>query len=166
MSRSNAWARRTRSATAIAGVRKGGAVTLVGNVSPKIELPLQSVVSRQIRLQGSCASNGEYPACIEMMSRGAIQVDTLISAVAPLAEGAVLVRPPVPARTESDEGDSAAVNIRRDTQYVYFDESHSTRRRERRGDKRGEHKELLRSVFSAFLLRVLCVSALRNSNYS
>jgi L-iditol 2-dehydrogenase len=75
-------------ATAIDGVRKGGAVTLVGNVSPKIELPLQSVVSRQIRVQGSCASNGEYPACIEMMSRGAIQVDTLISAVAPLGEGA------------------------------------------------------------------------------
>jgi L-iditol 2-dehydrogenase len=74
--------------TAIDGVRKGGAVTLVGNVSPKIELPLQSVVSRQIRVQGSCASNGEYPACIEMMSRGAIQVDTLISAVAPLGEGA------------------------------------------------------------------------------
>jgi L-iditol 2-dehydrogenase len=74
--------------TAIAGVRKGGAVTLVGNVSPQIELPLQSVVSRQIRVQGSCASNGEYPACIEMMSRGAIQVDPLISAVAPLAEGA------------------------------------------------------------------------------
>jgi L-iditol 2-dehydrogenase len=73
---------------AIGGVRKGGAVTLVGNVSPQIELPLQSVVSRQIRLQGSCASNGEYPACIEMMSRGAIQVDPLISAVAPLQEGA------------------------------------------------------------------------------
>jgi L-iditol 2-dehydrogenase len=74
--------------TAIGGVRKGGAVTLVGNVSPEIELPLQSVVSRQIRVQGSCASNGEYPACIELMSRGAIQVDTLISAVAPLEEGA------------------------------------------------------------------------------
>jgi L-iditol 2-dehydrogenase len=73
---------------ALGGVRKGGAVTLVGNVSPEIELPLQSVVSRQIRVQGSCASNGEYPACIEMMSRGAIQVDTLISAVAPLEEGA------------------------------------------------------------------------------
>jgi L-iditol 2-dehydrogenase len=74
--------------TAIEGVRKGGAVTLVGNVTPKIELPLQSVVSRQIRLQGSCASNGEYPACIDLMSRGAIRVDTLISAVAPLEEGA------------------------------------------------------------------------------
>jgi len=47
--------------TAIASVRKGGTVTLIGNVSPTIELPLQQVVSRQIRLQGSCASAGEYP---------------------------------------------------------------------------------------------------------
>ena len=74
--------------TAIGSVRKGGAVTLVGNVSPRIDLPLQSVVSRQIRVQGSCASNGEYPACIAMISSGAIQVDPLISAVAPLEEGA------------------------------------------------------------------------------
>uniref|UniRef100_Q01PH7 Alcohol dehydrogenase GroES domain protein n=1 Tax=Solibacter usitatus (strain Ellin6076) TaxID=234267 RepID=Q01PH7_SOLUE len=73
--------------TAIAGVRKGGAVTLVGNVAPEIEFPLQSVVTRQIRLQGSCASNGEYPACIDMMARGAIRVDELITAVAPLEEG-------------------------------------------------------------------------------
>jgi L-iditol 2-dehydrogenase len=75
-------------ATAIASVRKGGAVTLVGNVSPKVELPLQSVVTRQIRVQGSCASCGEYPACIDLLARGAIQVDPLISAVAPLSEGA------------------------------------------------------------------------------
>ncbi len=74
--------------TAIACVRKGGAVTLVGNVSPKVELPLQAVVSRQIRLQGSCASCGEYPAVIELMARGVIRVDSLISAVAPLKEGA------------------------------------------------------------------------------
>ena len=73
--------------TAIACVRKGGAVTLVGNLAPNIDLPLQSVVTRQIRVQGSCASCGEYPASIELMSRGAIRVDPLISAVAPLNEG-------------------------------------------------------------------------------
>jgi L-iditol 2-dehydrogenase len=73
--------------TAIACVRKGGRVTLVGNVSPAIELPLQEVVTRQIRLQGSCASSGEYPECIAMMAKGAIRVDRMISAVAPLAEG-------------------------------------------------------------------------------
>jgi L-iditol 2-dehydrogenase len=72
---------------AIDSVRKGGAVTLIGNVAPKIELGLQSVVTRQIRLQGSCASNGEYPACISMMARGAISVEPLITAVAPLEDG-------------------------------------------------------------------------------
>ncbi len=73
---------------AISSVRKGGAVTLVGNVAPTVELPLQEVVTRQIRLQGSCASSGEYPAAIDLMARGVIKVDPLISAVAPLAEGA------------------------------------------------------------------------------
>lgn len=74
---------------AVDSVRKGGAVTLVGNVAPTVELGLQSVVTRQIRLQGSCASNGEYPACIAMMARGAINVAPLISAVAPLDDGAL-----------------------------------------------------------------------------
>jgi L-iditol 2-dehydrogenase len=72
---------------AVESVRKGGAVTLVGNVAPTIELGLQSVVSRQIRLQGSCASSGEYPECIDLMASGAIRVEPLISAVAPLDDG-------------------------------------------------------------------------------
>jgi len=73
--------------TALAAVRKGGVLTLVGNLAPRIELPLQSVVTRQIRLIGSCASSGEYPACIDLLARGAIQVDSLITATAPLADG-------------------------------------------------------------------------------
>jgi L-iditol 2-dehydrogenase len=72
---------------AIDAVRKCGAVTLVGNVAPMAEIPLQSVVTRQIRLQGSCASAGEYPACIDLMVRGEIRVEPLLSAVAPLADG-------------------------------------------------------------------------------
>jgi L-iditol 2-dehydrogenase len=74
--------------TAIDAVRKGGTVTLVGNISPQITLPLQKVVSRQIRLQGSCASAGEYPQAIELVSSGQIQVTPLITAVAPLSDGA------------------------------------------------------------------------------
>jgi L-iditol 2-dehydrogenase len=74
--------------TAIASVRKGGSVTLIGNVAPSVEIPLQSVVTRQIRLQGSCASSGEYPACMELLARGAIRVDPMITARAPLEEGA------------------------------------------------------------------------------
>jgi L-iditol 2-dehydrogenase len=69
-------------------LRKGGALTLVGNLAPKTEFLLQSVVTRQLTLYGSCASCGEYPACLDMMARGTINVDALISAVAPLSEGA------------------------------------------------------------------------------
>ena len=73
--------------TAIHGVKKGGAVTLVGNITPKVEIPLQVVVSRQLRLQGSAASSGEFPQCIDLLARGAIKVDPIISALAPLEEG-------------------------------------------------------------------------------
>ncbi len=73
---------------AIDSVRKGGSVVLVGNVAPEVTLPLQKVVTRQIRLQGSCASAGEYPRAIELMSSGAIRVKPLISAIVPLEEGA------------------------------------------------------------------------------
>ncbi|MGI8962392.1 MAG: zinc-dependent alcohol dehydrogenase [Bryobacteraceae bacterium] len=73
--------------TAIDSVRKGGTVTLIGNISPMVEIPLQAVVSRQIRLQGSAASSGEYPQCIDMLARNAVQVKPLITAVTPLEEG-------------------------------------------------------------------------------
>lgn len=73
---------------AIESVRKGGTVTLIGNIAPNVEIPLQAVVSRQIRLQGSAASAGEYPQCIEMLARGAINLKPLISVVAPLEQGA------------------------------------------------------------------------------
>jgi L-iditol 2-dehydrogenase len=72
---------------AIASARKGATVTLVGNLAPEIPLPLQSVVTRQIRLQGSCASAGEYPQAIELMASRKIDVAPMLSAVAPLTEG-------------------------------------------------------------------------------
>ncbi|MFW6209144.1 MAG: galactitol-1-phosphate 5-dehydrogenase [Spirochaetota bacterium] len=72
----------------IYSVQKGGTVTVIGNLTPKAELPLQYIVSRQIRVQGSNASAGEYPACIEMIQNGQIELDPLMSKVAPLSEGA------------------------------------------------------------------------------
>lgn len=72
---------------AVRCVRKGGTVTLVGNLSPTVPLALQSVVTREIALLGSCASSGEYPTCIDLMTRGAVDVGPLISATAPLEEG-------------------------------------------------------------------------------
>ncbi len=74
--------------TAISSLRKGGALTIVGNLAPTVEFPLQEVVTRQISINGSCSSCGEYPACLDLIARGVINVDEMISAVAPLADGA------------------------------------------------------------------------------
>lgn len=73
--------------TAIKATRKGGTVTIVGNLSPTIEFPLQSVVTREINVIGSCASCNDYPACIELLESGQIQVEPLITAKASLEEG-------------------------------------------------------------------------------
>ena len=75
--------------TAISIVRKGGTVTLVGNVSPAAEIPLQAVVTRQINLQGSCAICGEYPLTLDLMARKKINVKALLSKTVPLSEGEV-----------------------------------------------------------------------------
>lgn len=74
--------------TAMLSLRKGGALTLIGNLSANVEFLLQTAVTGELTIYGSCASNGEYPACIDMLSRGVIDVAPLMSAKAPLAEGA------------------------------------------------------------------------------
>ena len=73
---------------AIEAVRKGGSIGLIGNLTPHVQLPLQAVVTRELTLYGSCASRGEYPACLEMISRGTIQVAPLISATVNLSDAA------------------------------------------------------------------------------
>jgi L-iditol 2-dehydrogenase len=73
--------------TTIASLRKGGSMGLIGNLSPVVDFPLQAAVTREITLFSSCASAGEYPACLEMLGRGAINVTQLLSAVSPLREG-------------------------------------------------------------------------------
>ncbi len=73
---------------ALDAVRKAATVTPVGNVAPKVEIGLQFAVTGQIRFLGSCASSGEYPPFISLISREAIRIDPLLSAVAPLDQGA------------------------------------------------------------------------------
>jgi len=73
---------------AINSVRKGATVTLVGNLMRSIELPLQTVVTRQLRLQGSCALCGEYPTALSLIEQGRINVDKILSVTAALSEGA------------------------------------------------------------------------------
>jgi len=74
---------------AVESLRKGGAATLVGNLAPTVEFPLQTVVLGQLSINGSTNAAGESPACLEMLAAGVIRVEPLISAVAPLSEGVV-----------------------------------------------------------------------------
>lgn len=89
---------------AVQSVRKGGTVVLVGNISPTVSFPMQLVVTRQITLRGSCASAGEYPACLDMIARGAIKLEKIISATAPLSDGNAWFN-----RLYSDPGDFVKV---------------------------------------------------------
>ena len=73
--------------TAIAAVRKGGKVGLVGNLAATCDLPLQQVVTREISLFGSCASSGEYQSAVDALASGMIRTEALLSAVAPLKDG-------------------------------------------------------------------------------
>lgn len=70
--------------TAIRCLRKGGTTVLVGNLSPTVDLPLQEVVSRELSVLGSCASSGEIPECIDLLARGVVDVDPIISVKASL----------------------------------------------------------------------------------
>jgi L-iditol 2-dehydrogenase len=72
---------------AIELARKGGTVVLVGNIARVVDLPLQTVVTRQLTVYGSTASCGEYPASIGLIADGKVPVDAIVSAVAPLREG-------------------------------------------------------------------------------
>lgn len=74
---------------AIASLRRGGTVVLVGNLAPTTkDFPLQAVVTRELTLTGTCGSSGEYPLCLDLLVRGVIRTEPLVSAVAPLREGA------------------------------------------------------------------------------
>ncbi len=74
---------------ALATLKRGGACVLVGNLSPRTQdFPLQAVVTKEITITGSCASAGEYPLCLELIAKGAINVQPMIEAVVPLADGA------------------------------------------------------------------------------
>lgn len=72
----------------VQSLRKGGILTLIGNLTAVDDFPHQAVVTREITLNGSCASRGDYPACIELLRSGSIDTDAFISRTAPLSAGA------------------------------------------------------------------------------
>jgi len=77
-------------ATVALGIRLtklGGNLTLIGNVTPKIQVNLQEIISRELAIRGSAAIAGEYPACLNLIAQGRLQVKPFISRIVPLSEG-------------------------------------------------------------------------------
>ena len=74
-------------AGAIAATKKNGNLTLIGNVTPQVPIPLQDVIGKQLTIRGSAASCGEYPRCLSAIADGRVNLDNIISRVAPLEEG-------------------------------------------------------------------------------
>lgn len=72
---------------AIFSLRKGGCLVTIGNISPEIQFPLQYCITRQIRVQGSCASSGEYDVCLSMIAAGKIILKPFLQNIMPLTEG-------------------------------------------------------------------------------
>lgn len=73
---------------AIAVVRRGGAVVMVGNLAPRVDFALQAVVTRELTLAGTCSSAGEYGEALALIASGRVKVEPMIETVASLAEGA------------------------------------------------------------------------------
>jgi len=72
---------------ALTSLRKGGSLTLIGNLAQRVDLPLQEMVIRELTLRGTTNAAHEWDACLQMLARGVVEVDPLISMIAPLREG-------------------------------------------------------------------------------
>lgn len=75
--------------TAIDCLDVNGVVNIVGFSDTAVQAPVQRMVERQLRLQGSCGVCGEFPAVLDMIARRTLDVDSLQSIKAPLSDGAL-----------------------------------------------------------------------------
>jgi L-iditol 2-dehydrogenase len=64
-----------------------GSFVILGNLTPNIELPIQKVVIRQLKLIGAYCFSHEAETSLELLAEGKVKVDDLISVSAPLEEG-------------------------------------------------------------------------------
>lgn len=71
----------------VACLRKGGTLTLIGNVLPAVQFPLQAAVVKELSIFSAMTATDEIPRCVDMLAAGAVDVKPLIHAVAPLSQG-------------------------------------------------------------------------------
>jgi L-iditol 2-dehydrogenase len=76
----------------LAVARTGGQVTWIGNSAPTVELPMQTMVTRELTLRGSYAFVDEFDQAIELLATGRIDVRPLIELTAPLDDAPSLFR--------------------------------------------------------------------------
>ena len=73
---------------AIASLHKGGTCVWVGNSAKMIEINMQSVVTRQLRIQGTYAyTHEEFGEALDFLLENKLNLDPIISAVVSLEEG-------------------------------------------------------------------------------
>jgi L-iditol 2-dehydrogenase len=71
----------------IESVKKNGRIVLVGNVMPNVRIPLQKIVTRELKITGSCAIAGEYPLVIKDLSEKKLDFEKIITSTARLIDG-------------------------------------------------------------------------------
>ena len=108
-------------ATAIESLRKGGTLTLIGNVTPRVEVDLQAIVTRELTLAGTCASSGEYPLCLDLLGRGVDQGRRAGDRGGAARGRSRLVRAALRPRAGPDEGHPPAVRTPMSDSHNFFD---------------------------------------------
>jgi L-iditol 2-dehydrogenase len=82
----------TTAAQSIAVARAGAQVTWVGNSEPRVEIPMQDLVTRELVVRGAYAFTDEFEDAAKLIAGGRIDVSPLIEHLAPLEDGPDLFR--------------------------------------------------------------------------
>lgn len=72
-------------AVALKCVRQGGAIVLSGIFGAKVTAPLDRMVEKEIRMQGSTAYRDEFAAVIKLMTQRVLRAEDFVSHTYPLA---------------------------------------------------------------------------------
>ncbi len=78
---------------ALATTRKGGRCVWIGNAAPTVEMSMKEVVLRELEIRGTYAYTHQvFGEALDFIARHPVQLDALITRVAPLEEGAAAFR--------------------------------------------------------------------------
>lgn len=78
---------KTTIANAFHSLKKGGTLVQIGNISPTVEVPLQTLVNNEIHWIGRYGTFDEFEAALSLMGSGKVNVDDCLSHVVPLKDG-------------------------------------------------------------------------------